>query len=154
MTERGEVFRHLLGDLPKVGTSDDVDEQTRAVLSPMVERIVRGVPSLSPIPADPSTCPNCGVPVASTRSPYCSSFCRDMSAFIRQFRSSVADGVIFEPDRQLGMGQALWALQGGGFPRRQALVPSKTVAKVIERDGGVCAVCGAPATEIDHTGSG
>jgi hypothetical protein len=28
------------------------------------------------------------------------------------------------------------------------------VAKIIAREGGLCAECGAPATEIDHTGSG
>jgi len=149
-----DVYARLLDALPMVGGSDDADEQIRAVLSPMVARIVKGPPALQAVPEDPSTCPNCGVRVSSSRTPYCSSHCRDMAAFIRQFRTSVSDGSIFEAERQIGMGQALWALQGGGFPRRQSLVPAKVLAKVIERDGGKCAVCGAPATEIDHTGSG
>lgn len=148
-----EVFHRLLDALPKVGASDDAEEQTRAVLAPMVARIVAGLPTLSPVVEDPATCPNCGVAVASTRSPYCSAHCREMAAFVRQFRSSVADGSIFESDRQVGMGQALWAVFGGGFPRRQQMVPPKTLAKVIERDGGKCAFCGAPATEVDHAGS-
>jgi hypothetical protein len=77
-----------------------------------------------------------------------------MAAFVRQFRASLADGSLLDPQRQVGMGQALWHLQGGGFPLRQRLVPPKVLAKVIERHGGLCAVCGAPAIEIDHTGSG
>ncbi len=77
-----------------------------------------------------------------------------MAAFVRQFRSHVADGSIFEIERQFGSGQALVFLLGGGYPRRQNMVPARVIAKVIERDGGVCQACGAPATEIDHTGSG
>ena len=149
-----EVFTRLLKALPKVGASDDTDEQIRAVLSPLIERVTRGSPQSKPVPEDPATCPNCVVAVTSSKTPYCSAHCRNMAAFIRQFRSSVADGSIFEAERQMGMGQALWAVQGGGYPRRQQLIPAKVLAKVIEREGGKCAVCGAPATEIDHTGSG
>jgi hypothetical protein len=64
------------------------------------------------------------------------------------------DGSAFDPARQVGLGQALWHLQGGGYPLRQRLVPPKVLAKVIERDGGRCAECGEPATEVDHVGSG
>ena len=152
--ERHNIFVRLLDELPMIGASDDVDHQTRAVLSPLVELIVRTDSHAEAIPVPPAVCPNCGLPTDSDRSPYYSPFCRDQAAFIRQFRASVADGVIFDPERQIGMGQALWSLRGGGYPRRQSLVPPKVLAKVIKRDGGVCAICGAPATEIDHTGSG
>lgn len=103
---------------------------------------------------NPSTCPNCSCECASLKTPYCSPFCRDQAAFVRQFRGSVLDESVFEPERQKGLAQALWSLQGGGFPYRQTLVPAKIIAKVIERDGGVCQICGAPATQIDHTSSG
>ena len=146
-------FSRLLSELPSVGSSDDPDVQIRAVLSPLVARMV-SAGSFASVSPDPATCPNCSCLVSSLKTPYCSAFCRDQAAFIRQFRGSVCDGSIFEPERQMGMGQALWSLVGGGFPRRQALVPARVVAKVLERDGGVCQVCGAPATEIDHTGSG
>jgi hypothetical protein len=80
--------------------------------------------------------------------------CRETAGFVRQFRASVESGQIFDPERQAALGQSLWNLQGGGFPRRQMMVPKRVIAKVIERDGGKCSVCGGPATEIEHTGSG
>ncbi|MFI5384919.1 MAG: hypothetical protein ACHQ50_02255 [Fimbriimonadales bacterium] len=156
VAEQGDPFARLLSALPVAGTSDNADEQTRAVLFPLIERAARlgCAGAFTTIPPDPSTCPNCGGPAKSERSPYCSRICRETAAFVRQFRSSIADGSIFDEERQMNLGQKLWSLQGGGFPRRQLMVPAKTVAKVIARDGGVCTVCGAPATEIDHVGSG
>jgi len=149
-----QVYSRLLCELPKVGEGASIDDEMRAVLSPLMERICRVRSQPTKVPVDPATCPNCGLPATSEKSPYCSPFCKDQAAFIRQFRGSVNDGSILDAERLIGMGQALWSLQGGGFPRRQSLVPAKVLAKVIERDGGVCAVCGAPATQIDHTGSG
>lgn len=147
------VFERLLSSLPAVGSSDDPEIQIRAVLSPLVARMLVA-PAGEPVPCDPLLCPNCSSPCDSLKTPYCSPFCRDQAAFVRQFRGSVLDEMVFDPERQKGLAQALWSLQGGGFPYRQTLVPPKILAKVIERDGGVCQICGAPATEIDHTGSG
>jgi hypothetical protein len=88
-----EVFAKLAADLPPtvaLGQIEDPDEQARAALSFLVERVLRDEFTNSPpSPCDPSTCPNCGTPVTSTRSPYCGDACREMSAFIRQFRSYV-----------------------------------------------------------------
>jgi hypothetical protein len=152
---RNTIFAELLEALPRVGSSEDPDIQIRAVLHPFVEKVHdwlgKGFETIVP---DPSTCPNCGQPGLSLKTPYDCELCKNQAAFIRQFRKSVNDGLILDPERQMGMGQALWSLQGGGFPRRQTMVPAKVLAKVIERDGGVCQICGAPATEIDHTGSG
>jgi hypothetical protein len=152
----GGAFANLLGVLPKPGQSGVPQTEIRAVLSPLLERVIetRRSPAPLPLPAEPSTCPNCGGAATSPRSPYCGPACRDTASFVRQFRHAVADGSIFDSERQIALGQALWRLQGGGFPHRQSLVPARIVAKVIERDGGVCSLCGAPATEIDHTGSG
>ncbi|MBX3117595.1 MAG: hypothetical protein KF784_00900 [Fimbriimonadaceae bacterium] len=132
------------------------DAQTRRILIPFIRRVnpTRKGESFPNFPTDSNTCPNCGIEVQDKRSPYCSEKCREMAAFVRQFRAAVSDGSILEPEKQAMMGQKLWAVAVGGYPMRQALVPPKVVAKVIERDGGKCQVCGAPATEIDHTGSG
>lgn len=153
---RNATFAELLEGLPRVGASEDPDIQLRAVLRPIVERAVDEWlgKAVETIPADPGTCPNCGQPAPSLKTPYDCDLCKDQAAFIRQFRKAINDGLILDPERQMGMGQALWSMQGGGYPRRQTMVPAKVLAKVIERDGGVCQVCGAPATEIDHTGSG
>lgn len=153
LAKRKELLRRLLGELPATGSSEDADEQTRAVLVPVVRRAVELEQTSPSIPPDPTTCPNCGVPCDFKRTPYCGDSCREVAAFVRQFRTSLENGVIFERDRQVGMGQALWNAQGGGFPRRQRMVKPKEVAKAIEKGGGVCSVCGAPATEVDHWGS-
>lgn len=133
----------------------DSETRVRSVLREIVDRAapLLGI-EVASVPSDPALCPNCDAPVASTKTPYCGEQCKGMAAFVRQFRNSLENETVFDPERQVGMGQALWKLQGGGFPHRQTLIPPKTILKVIERDGGVCQVCGAPATEVDHTGSG
>jgi hypothetical protein len=136
--------------------SEDGEEQLRAALAVLVERALRGVSdfAFAQVPEDPATCPNCGVDVTSTRTPYCSEHCRETSAFIRQIRNTIKSGAIFDPVRQAAFGQSLWRIQGGGYPVRQRMVTEKSRAKIIARDGGVCSVCGAPATEVEHIGSG
>jgi hypothetical protein len=155
LPETQSVLTEVLADLPQIGSGGDGQEQIRAVLRPLIERAIVAGPNAPPIPdPDHLGCPNCGSPTDSVKSPYCSDRCRLMSAFIRQFRASLADQSILQPERQAGMGQAFWSFLGGGYPHRQQMVPKRVVMRVIERDGGLCTLCGAPATEIDHTGSG
>src|SRR5258708_2326990 len=70
MEESSQLLARLLSSLPAVGASEDADEQTRAVLSPLVERSV-SILSLQEGSAhgtakdasiDPYSCPNCGGP--------------------------------------------------------------------------------------------
>ena len=139
----------------ELGEVKDPELQARAVLSLVLERIARAdASSFTAVPEDPSTCPNCGVPTPLERSPYCSTNCREESGFVRQMRSAFADGSIVNPERQVGRGQALWHLLGGGYPLRQSLVFGKPLARVLARNEGRCEICGAPSTTIDHTGSG
>ena len=149
-------FRELSKILPAqtlLDESTDVEVQTRAVLKLLVGRC--GVAArFEPVPIDHLNCPNCGIAVESLRSPYCSDQCREQSAFVRQFRSAVLDGRIQDPDRQGALGQKLLFVLGGGYPRRDVLVPARVRLKVIEREGGRCEQCGAKATTIDHSGSG
>lgn len=145
------VLERLGKELPPFGVPDDPDVVIRSALRPLVERALGAEGEV--IPEDPATCPNCGIVTRSERSPYCGAKCREMAAFVRQFRACMADGAIFDPERQQGLGQALWSVQGGGFPRRQLMIEPKTVEKVIDKHGGVCAICGAPATAVDHVGS-
>ena len=146
----------LLEELPRMEEATSPDEQIRAALRPVIERaaVLAEVPQPEPYAEDPASCPNCGAPHLAERSPYCSPLCRDTAAMVRQLRNWIANGDLSDTERQAGMGQALWSLQGGGYPRRQSMVTAKVISKVIERDGGICSICGAPATEIDHTGSG
>src|SRR5215216_4222730 len=90
----------LLAQLPHMGASESPDDQIRAVLRPIVERAMAFVDcEFDLVPIDFSTCPNCGEPATSERSPYCSPHCREMSGFIRQFRNSVKEGTIADPER-------------------------------------------------------
>lgn len=150
---RLKQFAKLLDTLPEIGASGDPELELRAVLRNVVQGVVDGLPATQSIRSEPTNCPNCDTPTTSTKSPYCGEHCRAMAAFIRQFRTSFADGVIFQPDRQVGMGQALWSLQGGGFPRRQQMVKPREIERVLEKADGQCWKCGQPATGVDHFGS-
>jgi hypothetical protein len=142
--------------LPSIGVLDessDIEVQTRSVLALLIENWDAAW-STDSIQPDSSRCPNCDVLTHSQRSPYCSDSCREMSAFVRQFRHAVQDELIKSPEHQAALGQKLWFVLGGGYPRRDVLVPDKVRTKVIEREGNKCQQCGAKATTIDHSGSG
>lgn len=139
--------------LPVQQDAGDHDELTRALLR-FVLRPSLASSSSVPVVPDPRLCPNCDAPCSGTRSPYCSVFCKEQSALIRQMRAALENGNILLVERQIGLGEALWHLQGGGFPRRQALVTPKSLVKIIERDGGLCFSCGKPAVNVAHIGSG
>lgn len=151
-TDIHSVFGLLALELEAIDHDGELGK-TRLVLNPLITRALKGY-SIQIVNNSASTCPNCGVPFVDGRTPYCSERCKEIAAFVRQFRAAVAEGSIFNPEKQAMMGQKLWAVTVGGYPMRQTLVPPKVVAKVIERDGGKCQICGAPATELDHTGSG
>ena len=149
-----EVFRELSQVLPAWSALDhsvDIEEQTRAVLRLLVSRPIPRA-NLPDLGLD--NCPNCGALVENTKSPYCSDECRELAAFVRQFRSAVADNKIQDPERQAALGQKLWHVLGGGYPRRDVLVPERVRLKVIERERNKCQQCEAKATTIDHSGSG
>ncbi len=120
-------------------------------LALLIERAV-ALPGSDPPPPkeDPTICPNCGTTVTSDASPYCGISCREQAAFVRQLRRCLADGSIRDRERQTSLGQVLWHLLGGGYPLRQRLVTPRTWQQLLKRDGGVCQVCGVPATTFDH----
>ncbi|HVT14101.1 MAG TPA: hypothetical protein VHE55_17700 [Fimbriimonadaceae bacterium] len=154
MSERLDALAAQIPPSSEAAAGEDWDRRSRAVLSYLVEL----APSFAPadfeaIPADPATCPNCGEPVPVSRSPYCGDCCKEEAALVRQFRNAVATGAIADEERQAALGQKLWHLLGGGYPRRVALIPPKGIARVIARDGK-CMHCGAPATTVDNIGSG
>ena len=64
------------------------------------------------------------------------------------------EGTIVDEDRQIALGEKLWHVLGGGYPRRQSLILPKSLEKVIRRAQGHCESCGAVATTVDHIGSG
>ncbi|HRF60308.1 MAG TPA: hypothetical protein PLH94_10415 [Fimbriimonadaceae bacterium] len=127
-------------------------DQARSVFLHLLNEIA-DAPS-GAITLQPGTCPNCDTPTASRRTPYCSEDCRAAAALVRQVRSGIATTVATDPDRQVAFGQTIWRLLGGGMPLRRSLAPERAVRQAIARFEGRCAVCGDPATDVDHIGSG
>jgi hypothetical protein len=122
------------------------DAAARAILL----LLERGTIELGELAPDATLCPACGTPCASIRSPYCGEDCRERSGFVRQLRQGLESGALADRERQSVLGQILWRLLGGGNPLRIAMVPERALAKVYARTGGLCELCRAPATAIDH----
>lgn len=142
----------LSKELPELSASESIDDQARGVLRVLAERASAKLGERPQVVArDPKTCPNCGTGMTNPRSPYCGEKCREESAFVRQLRASLVNGAVTDQEKQASIGQNLWHLLGGGFPRRLTLIPKSVFAKVLSRG---CEICGEPAIAIDHTGSG
>jgi len=120
----------------------------------MLRYVLRMPVTCAVIHEDSLTCPNCGTPCSAPRTPYCSEGCREMAGFVRQFRTGLIEGWIFEPEKQVALGQVLWHVLGGGRPLRTEIAPANAIKRAIAREDGRCQVCGAPATTVDHSGSG
>ena len=149
-------FQYLRKALPApdlLDTESDIELRTRSVLNLLFSEFKLRI-SDKTIPVDPANCPNCDRTVGESKSPYCSGECREISAFVRQFRHAIVTNAILDPEKQAALGQKLWYVLGGGYPRRDVLVPERVRLKVIEREGRKCQQCGAKATTIDHSGSG
>lgn len=131
--------------------SSSIEEQAQRVLALLAQSQFAQLKSLH---VANRSCPNCAEPVASTRSPYCSARCREISAFVRQFRNGLLEGTILGEERQIALGQKFWHLAGGGYPLRISLISEKDKLKIIAKKGGLCELCEAPATALDNVGSG
>lgn len=141
---------------PELAFADaDAEVQARGVVALFVRRIAELPPTaIEAIPENASNCPNCDTPVNSTRSPYCGEFCGEEAGFVRQLRRFLAEETILMEERQSNVGEKLWHVLGGGFPRRLSRLPEKGRQRVLDREGGKCEICGGPAIGLDHVGSG
>jgi hypothetical protein len=146
-------LERLCSALPSLEEATNQDEQARAALRIVVAEALVASPG-GPVFVLPTHCPNCGVEAVSLRTPYCGDACKEEAAFVRQTRDSLISGAINEPERQVALGEKLWRLLGGGYPRRLSLAPARAIAKALEREQGRCELCGSPATTASHIGSG
>lgn len=145
---RGVALERLIAELEDLNPAEPTAEARRCLL------LLAQPGTCVPFEPSPTVCPNCGEPCDNLRSPYCGDDCRLEAALVRQLRNGLVEGQAFVPERQLGMGQALWHLLGGGYPYRQTLATKSTIAQAMKRTGGRCEVCGEEATTFDHVGSG
>ncbi len=143
----------MLPHSSEASLDDDADKRARATFALVIEKALAVDETASSVAADPRTCPNCGAPQDSTRSPYCGERCREESAFVRQVRSLLKSGAPIEQERLASLGQVLWHALGGGYPRRLLLLDEKARLRAFKKSEGKCEACGAPAETFDHIGS-
>lgn len=159
-TDRGSKWdiardnlNQLEAELPLAEDPDlGIEDQARSVLRLLLGH--EGALANLSSPEGPEGCPNCGAPVESLTSPYCSEACRDTAAFVRQFRAALAQSTIHTVEKQVVFGQRLWWLLGGGLPLRETLIPESAKRQVSRRADGKCETCGAPMTGVENIGSG
>jgi len=144
----------LLAGLPpaaEMATGEDMECRASAVLAWALENAEGAKWKFSE--SDPLGCPNCGMPVDRPRSPYCSDRCREIAGWVRQVRRLIAEKHLPDPARAAILGQTLWALLRGGYPGRVAILPARSIQRVIARNEGKCEFCSQPATSVDHIGT-
>ena len=97
-------------------------------------------------------CANCArqIIARSSLKVYCSDLCSQVASFIRYFRGANADGRLWLPDVREALGIKLAHIAAGGYSESDRRLSDEQRAAVIERDGGICQVCGEPASDIDH----
>jgi 5-methylcytosine-specific restriction endonuclease McrA len=143
------TLEQLHAELPVLSAPADTDEGARAALRIVIDHALRR-DSRPVIAEELLACPNCGGECRSAASPYCSPSCREQASFVRQLRRDIEKGFVFDPERQINLGQVLWQLLGGGYPRRVAMIVGKARERILARDEFRCTACGAPATTLDH----
>lgn len=134
-----------------MASSEDMERRAAAVLAWALENAEDANWEFPE--ADPLGCPNCGASVDRPRSPYCSDRCREIAGWVRQVRRLIAEDHAPDLARAAVLGQTLWALLGGGYPGRVAILPARSIQRVIARNEGKCESCSQPATTVDHIGT-
>ena len=81
---------------------------------------------------------------------YCSELCKQEAKFIRYARACFRDGRIEKPDVLEAIQIRLAFIMGEGYSERDRYLPKSLRKKVFQKHDGQCAICGNPATDIDH----
>ena len=98
-------------------------------------------------------CVECGAAIILTNRAklYCSDVCHQTLKLIHYGRAVVADGRIGrDPTIAEAIQMRIAQILGGGYHEGLRRVPPALRAQIFERDGGMCVLCGAPASQIDH----
>ena len=100
---------------------------------------------------EPGCCVNCDERLSGGKPRlYCGDLCDQTASTVRYARRVMADGRWKQPDVQEAIKTRMAMILGGGYPARERQLTAAERQAVIERDGGHCRLCGAPATEVDH----
>ncbi len=82
---------------------------------------------------------------------FCSEKCQQIAKTVRYGRSTTRDGR-YESDTTVreALDIRIVMILGGGYPETARRLTPEQREAIFVRDGRVCQLCGAPATEIDH----
>src|SRR5260370_6945319 len=82
---------------------------------------------------------------------FCAEICKERPDTVRYGRRVYRDGRIKDPPVVEALRTKMaFAATDGGYPRMLRHLDAETRNAVVERDGGRCALCGQPGSEIDH----
>lgn len=108
--------------------------------------------------AEGNRCANCDLPLNWSHVPrpsssawlFCSQLCQDEAKYVRYWRATAGDGRQSDQGVLEELGIKLVHVLAGGYARSARELSKETRAAVIERDGGVCRICGQAGRDIDH----
>ncbi len=98
-------------------------------------------------------CPNCGERFhpPNLRGMYCSLRCKDEAKYVRYHRRVLVEYPDGPPeDVAIAVRMKRVYALGNGYDATARRLSPETRAAVIERDRGMCVMCGQPGEEIDH----
>lgn len=100
----------------------------------------------------PDCCANCDAKLEmENQALFCGEFCRQVADFVRYSRGVFRDSArANDPEVIEAIRVRMAILIGGGYPTGARHLSTEQRATIIDRDGGKCLECGAPANEIDH----
>jgi 5-methylcytosine-specific restriction endonuclease McrA len=81
---------------------------------------------------------------------FCSDLCKDEAELVRYYRACKRDGRIERSDVKEAIGIQLAMILAGGYHASARRLSADVRASVIERDQGLCRICHAHGTQIDH----
>src|SRR5438270_12357859 len=98
-------------------------------------------------------CINCDGPIADPKPPYlfCSEWCRQIADYVRYHRRILKDGRVNDPEVMEALRIKRAFVVSGGYDAKGRELKPEVRALIIQRDKGLCYVCGQPGNEIDHT---
>jgi HNH endonuclease len=149
---KGEMFKRLRPEMESQVAQWPQDQKKRwFALFRGIEHALGGQPTGADtaLGSFPFHCLNC---FATFENPeqFCSKLCQDEASWVRYVRRQHKDGGDQDPEVPRAIKIKLALILGGGYNRAARRLSEKLRQMIIERDGGVCRICGEPANEIDH----
>ena len=127
-------------------------QEARALMSATGERFARANRTVTkPAPPPWLACANCGAHLdVRIEGLFCSGLCQQTAKYVRYARRKVRANELGNPEIAITLKRRMAMILGGGYPESARRLSPAIRAEVIERDRGLCVLCGASGSEIDH----